>query len=134
MVGRAPATVGAVGEPEGAPVIELTLRGQLGFRSSSLEINRYREEIRDTFEPLLVIVRNQTMPMELAVGLGLTDQTSRSERERMVIEDLLTREVRYRDHAAALAGLILEAKHLALTSEAPERILDLIALQEERQG
>ena len=52
----------------------------------------------------------------------------------MVIEDLLTREVRYRDHAAALAGLILEAKHLALTSEAPERILDLIALQEERQG
>jgi hypothetical protein len=68
-------------------VIELTLCGQLGFRSSSLEINRYREEIRDTFEPLLVIVRNQTMPMELAVGLGLTDQTSRSERERMVIED-----------------------------------------------
>jgi len=134
MAGHCPTTVRAVGEPEGAPVIELTLRGQLGFRSSSLEINRYREEIRDTFEPLLVIVRNQTMPMELAVGLGLTDQTSRSERERMVIEDLLTREVRYRDHAAALAGLILEAKHLALTSEAPERILDLIALQEERQG
>lgn len=126
---------GIVNEVESdSPVIELTLRGQLGFRSSSLELNRYREEIKEAFEPLLVIVRNQTMPMELAVGLGLTDQTSRTERERRVIEDLLTREVRYRDHASALAGLILEAKHLALASEAPERILDLIALQEERQG
>ncbi|MFN6201168.1 MAG: hypothetical protein ACK496_01655, partial [Acidobacteriota bacterium] len=63
--------------------------------------------------------------------LGLTELTSRAERERRVIEDLLTREIRYRDHAASLAGLILEAKRLALSSEAPERILDLIARQEE---
>lgn len=114
-----------------APVLEVTLRGQLGFSTSSLELNRYREEIRARFNPLLVILRNQTMPIELAVGLGLTEQTSRAERERRVIEDLLTREIRYRDHAASLAGLILEAKRLALSSEAPERILDLIAGQED---
>ncbi|MEY3284709.1 MAG: hypothetical protein RIR86_2722 [Acidobacteriota bacterium] len=113
------------------PVLEVTLRGQLGFSSSSLELNRYREEIRGRYNPLLVIIRNLTMPIELAVGLGLTEQTSRAERERRVIEDLLTREIRYRDHAASLAGLILEAKRLALSSEAPERILDLIARQEE---
>lgn len=113
------------------PVLEVTLRGQLGFASSSLELNRYREEIRGRYNPLLVIIRNLTMPIELAVGLGLTEQTSRAERERRVIEDLLTREIRYRDHAASLAGLILEAKRLALSSEAPELILDLIARQEE---
>lgn len=120
----------SVKEGEMAPVLEITLRGQLGVSASSLELNRYREEIRDKFTPLLVILRNQTLPVELAVGLGLTEQTSRAERERRVIEDLLTREIRYRDHASSLATLILEAKRLALSSEAPERILDLIGQQE----
>jgi DNA repair protein SbcD/Mre11 len=118
-------------EDDLAPVLEVTLRGQLGISSSSLELNRYREVLRERFNPLLVILRNQTLPIELAVGLGLTEQTTRAERELRVIEDLLTREIRYRDHAASLAGLILEAKRLALASEAPERILDLIARQED---
>lgn len=116
-----------------APVIEVTLRGQLAFRTAELELNRYREEVRRIFYPLLVIIRNQTMPVELAVGLGLTEQTTRAERERHVIEDLLTREIRYRDHASALASLILEAKRLTLANEAPERILELIARQNEWQ-
>lgn len=115
------------------PVIEITLRGQLAFRTADLELNRYREEIRRIFSPLLVIIRNQTMPVELAVGLGLTEQTTRAERERRVIEDLLTREIRYRDHASALAGLVLETKRLTLANEAPERILELIARQNEWQ-
>jgi exonuclease SbcD len=119
---------------QAAPVIEVTLRGQLGFRTAELELNRYREEIRRIFNPLLVIIRNQTLPVELAVGLGLTEQTTRAERERRVIEDLLTREIRYRDHSAALAGLILETKRLTLASEAPERILELIGRQEEQLG
>ena len=117
--------------PEGSvapvlPVLEVTLRGQLGFSASKLELNRYREEIHRVFNPLLVILRNLTLPVELVVGLGLSEQTSRAERERRVIEDLLAREVQYRDRASSLAGLILETKRLALASEAPERILELI--------
>ena len=113
-----------------APVIELTLRGQLGFKTANLEINRYRDEIKKEFRPLLAIVRNQTMPVEYAVALGLNEQVSRAERERRVIEDLLAREARYRDHASSLAGLILEAKHLALANESPERILEMLEQRE----
>ncbi|NDD64086.1 MAG: DNA repair exonuclease [Acidobacteria bacterium] len=114
-----------------APVTEVTLRGQLPFSASRLELNRYREEIQRTFNPLLVILRNLTLPIELVVGLGLSDQTTRAERERRVIEDLLSREARYRDRASAMAGLILETKRLALASETPERLLELIDRLEE---
>src|SRR5262249_49460587 len=61
-------------EPPGdAPVIELTLRGHLGFKSSSLEINRLREEIKNEFAPLLVMMKNQTAPIEYAVAAGLSE-------------------------------------------------------------
>lgn len=116
----------SITEESVAPVLEVTLRGQLGFSNSRLELNRYREEIHRVFNPLLVIVRNMTVPVELVVGLGMNEQTTRAERERRVIEDLLAREVRYRDRASSLAGLILETKRLALASETPERILELI--------
>lgn len=122
---------GVESDPETAPVIEVTLRGQLGFRTASLELNRYREEIRREFGPLLAIVRNQTLPVEYAVALGLREQASRAERERRVIEDLLSREARYRDHAAAIAAMVLEVRQLALGGEAPERILEAIARREE---
>ena len=121
------------GEESCSPVIEVVLRGQLGFSASGLELNRYREEIHRRFNPLLVILRNLTLPIELVVGLGLNEQTTRAERERRVIEDLLTREVRYRDRASSVAGLILETKRLALASETPERILELIDQLEEWQ-
>src|SRR5262249_49184381 len=104
----------AVGE---APVIELTLRGRLGFKSSLLEVNRLREEIKREFTPLLVMMKNQTVPVEYAVAAGLSEGVSRAERERRVIEDLIARDSRFRDQARALAALVIEAKRLALADE-----------------
>lgn len=109
-----------------APVIELALRGHLGFKSSLLDINRLREEIREEFRPLLSMVRNQTVPIEYAVAAGLSEHVSRAERERRVIEDIIARDARFRDQAIAMAGLILEAKRLALGDEEPAKIVDLI--------
>ena len=113
----------AVGE---APVIELTLRGHLGFKSSLLEINRLREEIKNEFNPLLVMMKNQTVPVEYAVAAGLSKSVSRPERERRVIEDLIARDSRFRDQAQSLAALVIEAKRLALADEAPSRIVEMI--------
>lgn len=108
------------------PVIELALRGQLGFKNSLLELNRLRDEIKKEFKPLLVMVRNQTVPVEYAVAAGLSENVSRSERERRVIEDLISRDARFRDRSTDLAGLILEAKRLALGNENPAQIAELI--------
>jgi DNA repair protein SbcD/Mre11 len=109
-----------------APVIELSLRGHLGFKNSLLEINRIRDEVKEEFKPLLTIVRNQTIPIEYAVAAGISEHISRAERERMVIEDLIARDTRFREQATVIAGLVLEAKRLALTDELPAKIVELI--------
>src|SRR6266540_3655546 len=122
---EAGAEAGAEGAGE-APVIELTLRGRLGFKSSLLEINRLREEVKKEFNPLLVMMKNQTVPVEYAVAAGLSEGVSRAERERRVIEDLIARDSRFRDQAQALAALVIEAKRLALSDEPPPRIVEMI--------
>ncbi len=111
---------------DAAPVIEFTLRGQLGFKASLLDVNRLRDGIKDEFKPLLVMMKNQTVPVEYAVAAGLSEHVSRPERERRVIEDLITRDSRFRDQAVKMAGLVIEAKRLALAEEQPARILNLI--------
>lgn len=108
------------------PVIEIALRGQLGFKNSLLELNRIRDEVKKEFKPLLAMIRNQTVPVEYAVAAGLTEHVTRNERERRVIEDLISRDARFRDQATDFGGLILEAKRLALSNEAPASIAELI--------
>jgi hypothetical protein len=110
-----------------APVVELALRGHLGFKSSLLDVNRLRDEIREEFRPLLSMVRNHTLPLEYAIAAGLSEHISGPERERRVIEDLIGRDARFRDQAAEMTVLILEAKRLALSDEDPAKIADLIA-------
>ncbi|MEK7831735.1 MAG: hypothetical protein AAB401_11655, partial [Acidobacteriota bacterium] len=98
----------------------------LGFKNSLLELNRIRDEIKKEFKPLLVMVRNQTIPVEYAVAAGLSENVTRGERERRVIEDLISRDARFRDQATDFAGLILEAKRLALSEEKPASIVEMI--------
>jgi DNA repair exonuclease SbcCD nuclease subunit len=109
-----------------APVIELTLRGQLGFKNALLDLNRIRDQIKREFNPMLVMVRNQTVPVEYAVAAGMGQHVSRGERERRVIEDLIARDARFGNRAGEMAGLILEAKRLALGNETPSGISKLI--------
>jgi DNA repair exonuclease SbcCD nuclease subunit len=109
-----------------APIIEITLRGQLGFKNSLLEINRMREEARNLTGALHVMMRNQSVPVEYAVAAGMDAQAPRSERERRIIEDLIARDNRYKARARAVAELVIEAKKQALSNEPPDKILDLI--------
>ncbi len=109
-----------------APVVELSLRGHLGFKSALLQINRIREQIKREFHPLLAIVKDQTVPVEYAVATGLSEHVTRTERERRVIEDLIARDARFRDRAAEMTDLVLETKRLALAGEQPEKITELI--------
>jgi hypothetical protein len=112
------------GGPE--PIIEITLRGQLGFKNSLLEINRMREEARQRTGALHVIMRNQSVPVEYAVAAGMDAQAPRHERERRIIEDLIARNNLYKPRARDMAELVIEAKRQALSNEAPDKILELI--------
>lgn len=112
---------------EPAPIIEISLRGHLGFKNSLLELNRMRDEARELTGALHAMVRNQSVPIEYAVAAGLGLDVSRHERERRIIEDLIARDTRFRERARDMTELVIEAKRLALSDESPTMILDLIA-------
>jgi DNA repair exonuclease SbcCD nuclease subunit len=114
-----------------APVLEVTLAGQLGFKSSLLELNRLREEIKEEFHPFLCMARDVTIPVEYAVASGSAEHHSRADRERRVIESLIARDARFQEYAGEMTELMLEAKRLALAEEQPEKI---VALIEQRLG
>ncbi|HYE13393.1 MAG TPA: hypothetical protein VD968_03010, partial [Pyrinomonadaceae bacterium] len=109
-----------------APIIEIALRGHLGFKNSLLDLRKIREEALKATGALHVMVKNQSVPVEYAVAAGLDADTSRAERERRIVEDLIARDNRFRDRAREIAELVLEAKRRALGDESPESILDLI--------
>ncbi|HEY0376824.1 MAG TPA: exonuclease SbcCD subunit D [Pyrinomonadaceae bacterium] len=117
-----------------APIIEITLRGQLGFKNSLLQVGRMRDEARERTDALHVMIRNQSVPVEYAVAAGMDAQAPRHERERRIIEDLIARDNRYKHRAREMAELVIEAKRQALGNEAPDKILELIAQKLERDG
>ncbi|MCA1620757.1 MAG: exonuclease SbcCD subunit D [Acidobacteria bacterium] len=114
------------GSGEPAPIIEINLRGHLGFKNSLLDMRRMREEALEKTGALHVMLKNQSVPVEYAVAAGLDADTSRAHRERRIVEDLIARDTRYRDRAREMAELVLEAKRRALGDEPPESILELI--------
>jgi DNA repair exonuclease SbcCD nuclease subunit len=114
-----------------APIIEINLRGHLGFKNSLLNLRRMREEALAETGALHVMLKNQSVPVEYAVAAGLDADTSRKERERRIIEDLIARDNRFRGRAREMAALVLDAKDFALGDRPPEEILELI---EEKLG
>jgi exonuclease SbcD len=110
-----------------APIIEVSLRGHLGFKNSLLQINRLRDEAREATGALHVMIRNQSVPVEYAIAAGLDAQAPRHERERRIIEDLIARDNRYKSRAHEMAELVIEAKRQALSNETPDKILELIS-------
>lgn len=111
---------------EPAPIIEISLRGHLGFKNSLLDLRKMREDALKETGALHVMLKNQSVPVEYAVAAGLDADTSRAHRERRIISDLIARDIRFRDRASEMAELVLEAKRRALGDDTPESILELI--------
>ena len=76
---------------------------------------------------LHVRLKNNTVPVEYAVGVDLGEDASRETRERRAIEDLIQRDNRYKANAAEMAELIIGAKRMALSDDQPDKILDYIS-------
>lgn len=111
------------------PIIEITLRGHLGFPNSLLELQKIREEALNLTEALHVRLKNHTAPIEYALAADLEEDASREKLERRVIEDLIARDNRYKLRAEEMAETVIGAKRLALSDETAEKIVDFIALK-----
>lgn len=122
---KAEAQVAKEGEPE--PILEITLRGQLGFPNSLLELQKIREEAQGLTGALHVRIKNHSAPVEYAVAADLEEDASREKLEQRVIEDLIIRDNRYKTRVADISEAVIGAKRLALSDEPTEKIADFIA-------
>lgn len=111
------------------PIIEITLRGHLGFPNSLLELQKIREEAQKLTDALHVRVKNHSAPVEYAIAADLEEDASREKLERRVIEDLIVRDNRYKTRVDEMAEAVVGAKRMALSDEEPEKIVDFIALK-----
>lgn len=111
------------------PIVEIKLRGHLGFPNSSLELDKIRRRTKEATGALHVMLKNHSVPVEYAVAEGVGEDISREKLERRVVEDLILRDNRYKTRIDDVADAVLGAKRMVLDSESPEKIADFIALK-----
>jgi len=111
------------------PIVVITLRGNLGFPNSLLEIQKIREETQEISDALHVRLRNHTVPVEYSVAADMDENVSRSQLEKRVIADLITRDNRFTNRAEEMADAVIGAKRMALSDETPDKIADFISLK-----
>ena len=111
------------------PIIEITLRGHLGFPNSNLEQQKIREEAQKMTNALHVRIKNHSAPIEYAVAADVGEDVTREKLERRVVEDLIIRDNRYKMRVEAMAEAVVGAKRMALSDDTPDKIVDFIALK-----
>ena len=111
------------------PIIEITLRGHLGFPNSNLEQQKIREEAQKMTDALHVRIKNHSAPIEYAVAADVGEDVSRERLERRVVEDLIIRDNRYKTRVEEMTEAVVGAKRMALSDDTPDKIADFIALK-----
>ena len=116
--------------PEGdkpAPIVEIIMKGQLGFPNSVLELKEIRERAKEICGALHIRVKNLTVPIDYAVAVDSDEDASREKLERRVVEDLIIRDNRYKTKVNEISDAVIGAKRLALSDEEPEKIAEFIS-------
>lgn len=122
---RKSARVAESGDP--APIIEITLHGQLGFPASLIEAKTIRKEAQQLTGALHIRLKNVAVPVEYAVAAEVEEDASREHLERRVVEDLVARDSRFKTQASEISDVVIGAKRLALGDEEPEKIAEYIS-------
>ena len=119
-----------VAEPDmPRPIIEIALRGQLGFPNSLLEMQKIRDEVRSVTGALHVRIKNHTVPADYLETPDETDDTGRERLERRVVDDLVLRDNRYKSRADDISDAVIGAKRMALGDDEPQKIAEFIGIK-----
>jgi len=111
------------------PIVEIALRGQLGFPNSTLELAKIRDAIREMTGALHVRIKNHTVPADYSDTVETADSEDRERLERRVIDDLVIRDTRYKAIHENIADAVIGAKRMALSDDEPARIAELIRVK-----
>ena len=111
-----------------APIIEITLRGQLGFPNSLLEMKKIRDEAMKLTGALHVRIKNNSVPTEIGEA-EINEDEGREKVERRVVDLIVAKDKRFKSNAANIADAVIGSKRMALSDDEPEKIADFIAAQ-----
>ena len=114
-------------EDKPAPIVEIIMKGQLGFPNSVLELKEIRERAKEICSALHIRIKNMTVPIDYAVAVDVDEDAGREKLERRVVEDLIIRDNRYKTKVNDISDAVIGAKRLALSDEEPEKIAEFIA-------
>ncbi len=117
------------GRPQ--PIIEVALRGQLGFPNSLLEMQKMRDETKVLTGALHVRIKNQTIPADYLDTNEDAPDEGREKLERRVIGDLVFRDTRYKALNDEISDAVIGAKRMALSDDEPAKIAEFIAMKVE---
>ncbi|MFM8440517.1 MAG: exonuclease SbcCD subunit D [Acidobacteriota bacterium] len=118
-------------EGELQPILEITLRGYLGFPNAELNIRAIRDEAQELTGALHVRIKNHSAPLEYKLADGADEEIGKDQLERKVIEDLVVRDSRYKTRIDEVSDAVVGAKRMALNDEPAEKILDFLLLNSE---
>jgi DNA repair exonuclease SbcCD nuclease subunit len=119
-----------VAEPiQPQPIIEIALRGQLGFPNSLLEMSKIRDQVKSITGALHVRIKNHTVPADYLDVPEDVDDARRERFERRVIDDLVVRDNRFKDRLENISDAVIGAKRMSLNDEPAEKIAEFIALK-----
>ncbi len=121
------ARIAETGKPK--PIIEIALRGRLGFPNSLIQMQKIRDEAKMLTSALHVRIKNHTVPSECLDTYQDLDDPGRERLERRVIEDLILCDTRYKTRPVEITDAVIGAKRMALDDEPAEKIADFIALK-----
>jgi len=124
---RLEARVAETGKPQ--PIVEIALRGQLGFPNSLLEIQKIRDDTKTITGALHVRVKNHTVPADYLEAPDDADGLGRDQLERRVIDDLIIRDNRFKARHEEISDAVIGAKRMALGDEPPEKIAEFIRIK-----
>ncbi|MFM9905649.1 MAG: exonuclease SbcCD subunit D [Pyrinomonadaceae bacterium] len=126
---RTEARAAEAGKPQ--PIIEISLRGQLGFPNSLIEMQKIRDEVKLITDALHVRIKNHTVPADYLDTQDEMEDTGREKLERRVIEDIVFRDNRYKTRSNEISEAVIGAKRMALGDEEPQKIAEFIAMKVE---
>ena len=108
------------------PIIEIALRGQLGFPNSLLELQKIRDETKAITDALHVRIKNHTVPADYLDTTDEPDDAGRELLERRVIEDLIIRDNRYKSRSEEISDAVIGAKRMASAMMSRRRLRSLL--------
>lgn len=123
---RREARVAEAGKPQ--PIIEIALRGKLGFPNSALELQRIRDETLKITNALHIRLKNHTVPADY-LDTPHNEEAGRDALERLVIGDLVARDTRFKNMRADVTEAVVGVKRMALGDEPPQKIVEFIAIK-----